>query len=993
LCRSSPPIIYVAGDGSGDLNCHGKDDQVQINQALKFVAENPGYTTVHLKGPFTYVIDDTILIGNNSILEGDSTAVIKLADHAGWPTMKPLIKQMRDRGNYNITVRGFEIDGNYAGNIEIMLGRGYYNTIYFIHTNNVKVYNMYMHDGMGDGLRINQGKNVQFYNNTIYKLGHDGLFAIMCENVEAWNNRITCRTDSGLRIWNSNKVKLHNNVIDSFHHWSAGGPGIQIERMTNSQYPTAIVNDVEVYNNTIFNAFGPGIWLIGYGKSYSKDEAKNVNIHHNIFYGTGTNPSIDGVGGIVESGFYDTLIENNVFDGVYNAAIAYMYPLDSTGATDLSPPGTGYTTIVLNNIIVNTQKRIADPNETGYGAINYYPGNSSFVLENNCLYNNVGGNYINANSTTDIYADPLFIDQRNHDYHLQSIAGRWNGKTWVKDNVSSPCIDAGYRYSDYSNEPEPNGNRINIGPDGNTMYASKSELNVQTPTLPTANFSSNVNNGYELLNVVFTDTSTGTPTSWKWSFGDGTTSTIRNPVHAYNKTGKYTVSLTVKNAAGSNTETKSNYIVINASSVQSVSPIVAETQITTNESMQEFPAIYGDRIVWQDFRNGNLENGNWDIYMYNLSTSKETRINVNESWQEEPKIYADSIVWEDGRNGNYDIYMYNLSTSNETRVTTDESDNIHPVIYGDKIVWEKGHNEGNYDIYMYNISTHKETQITTTGKAHFPTIFGDKIVWENGSNEGNYDIYMYNISTHKETQITTSRKARHPTVYGDKIVWEDYRLADESPDVFMYDLSTRKETQISTSGIGYNSAIYGDRIVWQDFRNGNDDIYTYNISTFKEIQITTNKSEQEFPAIYGDRIVWQDFRNRAYNPNIYMATISEVGQETIFLIADFSADPKSGYAPLDVQFTDNSQGATGWNWNFGDGATSTQQNPMHTYSAAGNYTVALTASNENGSASKTAPIIVQIQSNSSGKGSKKTPGFEDVCGIVSLLAVVLHKRK
>jgi len=57
---------------------------------------------------------------------------------------------------------------------------------------------------------------------------------------------------------------------------------------------------------------------------------------------------------------------------------------------------------------------------------------------------------------------------------LQSIAGRWNGKTWVKDKVSSPCIDKGYPSSDYSKEPENNGNRINIGRYGNTIYASKS---------------------------------------------------------------------------------------------------------------------------------------------------------------------------------------------------------------------------------------------------------------------------------------------------------------------------------------------------------------------------------------------------------------------------------------------------------------------------------------------------------------------------------------
>ena len=36
---------------------------------------------------------------------------------------------------------------------------------------------------------------------------HDGLFAIDCLNVEAWNNRITCRTNSGLRVWNSNHVR------------------------------------------------------------------------------------------------------------------------------------------------------------------------------------------------------------------------------------------------------------------------------------------------------------------------------------------------------------------------------------------------------------------------------------------------------------------------------------------------------------------------------------------------------------------------------------------------------------------------------------------------------------------------------------------------------------------------------------------------------------------------------------------------------------------
>ena len=67
-------------------------------------------------------------------------------------------------------------------------------------------------------------------------------------------------------------------------------------------------------------------------------------------------------------------------------------------------------------------------------------------------------------------------------------------------------------------------------------------------------------------------------------------------------------------------------------------------------------------------------------------------------------------------------------------------------------------------------------------------------------------------------------------------------------------------------------------------------------------------------------------------------------------IADFSATPTSGYKPLIVTFTDRSAGSpTSWYWRFGDGSDATAQNPVHTYTLAGNYTVNLTASNSAGS--------------------------------------------
>jgi len=81
---------------------------------------------------------------------------------------------------------------------------------------------------------------------------------------------------------------------------------------------------------------------------------------------------------------------------------------------------------------------------------------------------------------------------------------------------------------------------------------------------PVAALSASPTSGNAPLKVQFTDKSTNSPTSWKWSFGDGTYSTEKNPAHTYSKTGKYTVTLTVKNAAGSNTVTKSSYISVAA---------------------------------------------------------------------------------------------------------------------------------------------------------------------------------------------------------------------------------------------------------------------------------------------------------------------------------------------------------------------------------------------------------------------------------------------
>ena len=82
------------------------------------------------------------------------------------------------------------------------------------------------------------------------------------------------------------------------------------------------------------------------------------------------------------------------------------------------------------------------------------------------------------------------------------------------------------------------------------------------PPQPAAGFTADPTSGSAPLEVQFTETSAGGPTSWSWNFGDGGTSTEENPVYTYINPGVYTVTLTVGNAHGSDTRTKTDYISV-----------------------------------------------------------------------------------------------------------------------------------------------------------------------------------------------------------------------------------------------------------------------------------------------------------------------------------------------------------------------------------------------------------------------------------------------
>lgn len=425
----------------------------------------------------------------------------------------------------------------------------------------------------------------------------------------------------------------------------------------------------------------------------------------------------------------------------------------------------------------------------------------------------------------------------------------------------------------------------------------------------------------------------------------------------------------------------------------SVASAAQETRLSVDVGENEEPATYGDKVVWSI---GD------EIHIYDLKTEKDTTISMPANYSTEyfavfPAIYGNKIVWYLSYPGNtaYNkLCVYDIPTSTTSLLPENASSWTRPDIYNNTVVWGDS-----TAICMYDIPTHTQVRLPINGSTTTitaPVIYGNKIVWDELINNGTRtdennntvlvsrsDIYMYDLSTKKVTQITNSGSAASPAIYGNRIVWQDWRNPNNYTDkqivgdVYMYDLSTEKESRISYSGRSYrvsSPAIYGDRIVWTDLRNGLN-IYMYDLSTQNETQITTSGYALD-PKIYGNIIVDRD--NRVVAPrgdgfcDIYMYNLStSVGEEENkskwLPISNFTSNVTVGYAPLSVQFTDSSENATSWNWDFGDGINSTEQNPMHTFYAAGNYSVNLVASNENGTASKNATVIVVSQDGTVGR--------------------------
>jgi PKD repeat protein len=161
-------------------------------------------------------------------------------------------------------------------------------------------------------------------------------------------------------------------------------------------------------------------------------------------------------------------------------------------------------------------------------------------------------------------------------------------------------------------------------------------------------------------------------------------------------------------------------------------------------------------------------------------------------------------------------------------------------------------------------------------------------------------------------------------------------------------------TVIPTDGADYTPT-QGTKIFGMDTWNGLQSLADVQIS--KKVTVTPFK-----PTVDGKYyFVLKMGSNNSAAKEILLDELTL--KETLPVKADFYAETVSGTAPLTVQFFDLSTNATSWSWDFGDGGTSTEQDPKHTYTTGGTFTVKLTASNSGSNDVLTSANLISVLPN------------------------------
>ena len=403
---------------------------------------------------------------------------------------------------------------------------------------------------------------------------------------------------------------------------------------------------------------------------------------------------------------------------------------------------------------------------------------------------------------------------------------------------------------------------------------------------PVADFTASTLLGAAPLEVTFTDSSTGTgPLTYVWDFGDGTGDAVPSPVHTFTTVGTYTVNLTVTNDVGLSTK---NDIIID----------VQEAPVAgfSGEPVSGFAPLevtFTDastgsptlNYLW-DFGDGTGDTGPSPVHTYTLAGTYNVTLTVTNDVGSNTTTLTDYITVS-AVPPVADFSGEPVSGFAPLEVTfTDGSTGTAPLTYA----WNFG--DGATSTEQNPVHTY-----VTAG------------------------TFTVSLTVTNDGGINTKSLTGYITVSAVPPVAD---FSGEPVSGFAPLMVTFTDASTGTAPLSW---------AW-DFGDGTGDtvqspVHTYvNAGTFNVSLTVTNAGGMDAKTLTN------------------YITVSAVPP-----VADFNGEPVSGPAPLMVTFTDASSGTPPltWAWDFGDGATSTEQSPSHTYVNAGLYSVSLTVMNLGGS--------------------------------------------
>jgi PKD repeat protein len=419
---------------------------------------------------------------------------------------------------------------------------------------------------------------------------------------------------------------------------------------------------------------------------------------------------------------------------------------------------------------------------------------------------------------------------------------------------------------------------------------------------PVADFNGNPTTGIVPLSVTFTDLTTNKPTAWSWVFGDGGLSQEQNPVHVYTTAGTYTVNLTASNKAGSSSKEKPQYITAKPDVIKPIADFIADP-------------TSGMIPLTVRFTDTSKNNPTSWLWTFGDGTSATEQNPVH--------VYT--------REGVYSVTLNATNVAGTDSITKPELIHANPSVIKPVADFSANPTNGFAPLQV------TFTDLSRNNPTAWRWDFGDKTTATDKN-----PVHLYTQPGTYSVTLNVSNSAG-----SDQITKPNLISVNKTTPPPVADFNAVPTSGVAPLSVQFTDCSTGEPNRW---------LWDFGDNT---------KSEEKNPAhifkkegVYSVTLtVWNSAgMSQKTKPNFIT-----VSPAVLRPVADFTGAPTNGLAPLKVSFVDLSLNApTSWSWTFGDGKTSVEQNPTHTYEAPGRYTVELVVTNTAGTDRKVMPDYINV---------------------------------